>query len=198
MQIEPSKSTWVRRLNIAAGVVAITIAAMTCRADSSTVPVFASHAQAGAEYSYYVGALQAKLSATAVIAKSYFARIRQDARQTDTEAFGKDSKDLLTAMENENNALAALAPRIFLAQSDSKYFDSSRDAAQDITSVDVDIARDLTSRTSLGAQVNADLKAQATKMPQLTRKFKAIVLDGYRYFGHLPAAVNMSSLTLKR
>lgn len=194
MHVAASHSTRVRRLGIAAAVIAICIAAMACRA----APALASHAQAGAEYSYYVGALQSRLQATAVVAKSYFARIREDSRRSDLQAFSKDSQDLLTAMDNENNALAALAPRIFLAQSDSNFFDSSRDAAQAITSIDVDIARDLAARTSFGAGVNADLKAAASKVPQLTRKFKAIVLHGYRYFGHSPAAVDMSSLTLKR
>ncbi|HEY6456709.1 MAG TPA: hypothetical protein VIY90_15655 [Steroidobacteraceae bacterium] len=173
---------------------------MAGRAASSSAadPVFASHAQAGAEYSHYVGALQSKLKSTAVVAHSYFARVGEDSGQSDLKAFSKDSKDLLTAMENENNALAALAPRIFLAQSDSKYFDSSRDAAQAITSIDVDIARNLAAKTSFDAGVSADLKAATTKVPQLTRKFKAIVLQGYRYFGHAPADVDMSSLTLKR
>jgi hypothetical protein len=203
LHIDPSNSTRVRRLSIAAGAIAIAVAAMACRADSSSskgsaVPVLASHAQAGVEYSHYVGALQSRLKAAAVVAESYFARIMQDSRQSDLRAFSQDSKDLLTAAENENNALAALAPRVFLAQSDSKCFDSSRDAAQAITSINVDIARDLAARTSFGAGVNADLKAAASKVPPLTRKFKAIVLHGYRYFGHSPAAVNMSSLTLKR
>jgi len=49
--------------------------------------------------------------------------------------------------------------RIFLAHSDSKFFDSPRDAAQAITSTDVDIAMDLAARTSFGAGADADLKA---------------------------------------
>jgi hypothetical protein len=178
--------------------VIVTVAAATCQADSTGAPLFASHAQAGAEYSYYIGTLQSKLKATAAIADSYFTRIRRDSQKSDLQSFSQDSKDLLTAMENENNALAALAPRIFLAQSDSKYFDASRDAAQAITGSDVDIARDLAARTRFDAAVNTDLMTAGTQKSALTKQFKTVVLRGYQFFGHSRAAVDMSSLTLKR
>jgi hypothetical protein len=186
------------RFAAAAIAVTVAVAAMVCRADSTGAPVLASHAQAGAEYSYYVGALQSKLQATAAIANSYFARIGQDSRKSDLQAFTQDSKDLLTAMENENNTLAALAPRIFLAQSDSKYFDAARDAAQAITGSDVDIARDLAAKTRFDAAVHADLKTARTKVPALHKQFKTVVLHGYHFFGHSRTTVDMSSLTLKR
>lgn len=50
------------------------------------------------------------------------------------------------------------SPRIFLAHSDSMFFYSSRDAAEAVTSIDVDIARDLAARTSFGAGVDTALK----------------------------------------
>ena len=189
-----------RRRSAALLTIVLGVATVTCVASPApqqpASPAPAPTAPAGAAYSSYVSTLQSRLLSTDVVAEFYRVQIKDDARRSDHEAFRKDSRDFLAAMQDANNNFAALAPDGPVAPDDSRYCDSARDAGQAITSADLDVAMNLAGVT--GPSVNADMKAAATKVAQLRRKFTATVMQGYRHFGHPPADVDRASLALKR